>query len=177
VCEAFEDLQVECLRVDADYVPGAAGLDCLLAEHLAERGDVALDEIPRRLRWVLAPQAVDEPRGRHERVGLTEKQRKQRPLFRSSEAYRLAVDRDLERPEELVLDAHPATLLRLRARALPNRARSARVDACAAGRSSVPPSVSALARSHFSFPAKGKRRRHTRSRAPAQRGSSPPAMR
>ena len=62
VRQPLELLQVERVGLDAEDVPGAAGLDRILAERLAEVRDVPLDEIRGRRRWLVGPQLVDEPR-------------------------------------------------------------------------------------------------------------------
>lgn len=94
--EALESSEVELLRLELQPVAGPMPLDALGAQHLAEPVHVHLerrDGGPRRLG---APESVDDPVSRCDRVRVQEQQRQQGPLLRRSQRERPCVPDDLD---------------------------------------------------------------------------------
>src|SRR5215211_1662250 len=77
--------EVEFVGLDAEQVAGAACLQPLRGEQLAQVGDVDLERRPRRLRGVLAPESVDQCVAGDDLVRMQEEDRKQGALFTAAE--------------------------------------------------------------------------------------------
>jgi hypothetical protein len=78
----------------------------------AQLRHVTLDDVRRRLRRRLVPEAVDQPVERDNLVRVRQQQRKQRTLMPASERDRVPVHHHIERTKNPVLDVHPPTLPR-----------------------------------------------------------------
>ena len=89
--QALEAHDVDRLRVDVERVAGLAGLQRPGRQRLAQRRDVDVDHLDRRLRDVLAPQVVDEALDRDRPVGVQQQPREQRARLATPELERLAV--------------------------------------------------------------------------------------
>ncbi len=68
--QPLESGEVELVLLDAQQVARRARLDTLLAERLAELGDVDLERLPPALRCLLVPECIDQAIGRHDLVGM-----------------------------------------------------------------------------------------------------------
>ena len=90
--EPLEAVQIEGERGSAQRVRGPARLDRVAAERLAQRGDAALHEVVGGRGRVLAPELVDQPLGRDERVGADEQQDEERLVAPGPERDRPAVE-------------------------------------------------------------------------------------
>ena len=145
VRQLLESLQVESPGLDANDIPGAAGLDRLLPQGLAQPGDVPLDEVRGRARRVVPPETVDQPRRGNDDVGSAEEQDERRPLLGRAEPRGTSVHRYLQRAEHAILDGHRATILPPPARPLRAGRPSATVASCACGPSYLQTPVSACA--------------------------------
>ena len=99
--ELLEAVHVELARLDADEVAGRARHDPVGAERLPERVHVHLERTA-GARWrCLAPDAVDQPVGRHGLVRVEQEERQKRARARSAERDRRAVvPGHLQRPEQ-----------------------------------------------------------------------------
>ncbi len=104
--ENLELVEVERARGDVEHVAGAARLDHLFPQRLPQARHVALDEVRGRRRRLIAPEAVDDPAHRHERVRRKQEQRERRTLFPAAQIQRAAVASCLERAEHAVIDVH-----------------------------------------------------------------------
>ena len=98
--QAVEPRQVERARLDAEQIPGQARLEHALVEQLAQLRDVDLHGLDRGRRRLLAPEVVDEPRGRHQLVRVQQQHGEHRPLLRPTQRQLTALAADRERPQD-----------------------------------------------------------------------------
>jgi hypothetical protein len=91
-------VKVERIRSDLNGVAVAARDDRILAQHLAQMGDRALDEVGGAGRRSVPPDLVDEAMNRNNGVGLSQQQHEQRPVSRRTELDRPPPDDRLQRP-------------------------------------------------------------------------------
>jgi hypothetical protein len=94
--QALEVLRVDRAGADAQLI-ALASRDDLRAvrarrERLAQLRHIHLDQLARRRRRLLAPQAVDQTRGRDRRSGVERQQRQQRARLAAAERDRAPVD-------------------------------------------------------------------------------------
>jgi hypothetical protein len=109
---ALEAVQVERVRSHLDEVAVSAGRDRVLAQHLAQMRDGALDEVGGARRRSVTPDLVDQAMDRNHHVGLGEQQHEQRPVARSAEVDRAPLDDRLQRTEHAVFDPHDGSIPR-----------------------------------------------------------------
>ena len=100
LAQALEPGQVELVGLDPQQVARLTGHDPLLAEHLAEPGDVHMERLLRGLRRIVLPQAVRQPVGRDDGVGVEEQHRQQRALLRAPEIQEPALRCHFQRAED-----------------------------------------------------------------------------
>ena len=106
--QPFEPSGIHILAGETQLVAAAVrGDHVLLAERLAQMGDVELDELERRGRRVVTPEAVDQPVRADRRSGLQRQHREHGALLGAAEADRAVITDGLDRPEEV--DAHLTT--------------------------------------------------------------------
>ena len=91
-------------------------LDAVVAERLPEVRDIGLDDVPRLLGRLLAPDLVDQGLGGHELVRADEQMREDRALLGPAERDRAAPRVHLERPQDAELHRPPVHPPRLPAR-------------------------------------------------------------
>ena len=119
--EALEALHVDVIDLDAQLIAPPAGDDraVAVAHHQpSQLGDVALDELRRARRRLLAPQALHEPVGGHRLVRAEREHRQHAALLGGGDRCRVAADLELHGSEETNLHVN-ATLNRRRARDKP----------------------------------------------------------
>jgi hypothetical protein len=75
-----------------------------LPELLAQDGNVVLDDLLRRLRWVVTPELVDQPLGRDDLVRVQEQKAEQRSLASTPNRKAAPVLADFEWTEDAVVD-------------------------------------------------------------------------
>ena len=80
-------MQVERVAIDAQPIPGCLRDEGVGVEMLAERVDIALDELRRGGGWTLSPELVHEPRGRDDLVRVEEQHAEQRAGLRCAEPH------------------------------------------------------------------------------------------
>ncbi len=90
---------VNLLGGDVELVPRRARDQHPRRQHLPQLGDVDLDHLGRRVRRLLAPEVVDQPRGRHGPPGAEREHGEERPLLAASEGDGVAAVEDLEGPQ------------------------------------------------------------------------------
>jgi hypothetical protein len=114
--QPLEDVKVEPIGLDACHVAGAPCLDRITADRLAKLRDRPLDEVRHAGRRLLAPNGVDDPRGRHQAAGLSQQDDQHAAVARPSELDRPTVDERRNRSQQPVLNGghagDPATLTR-----------------------------------------------------------------
>ena len=105
--ERLEALEVELARLERDRVPRGARDDPIVRpERAPQPRDVDLQRLRRRRRRVLAPQHVDQPRGRDGLLAMRQQQRRQqRALLGGRQLDRAGWAADPERPEDR--EVHP----------------------------------------------------------------------
>ena len=107
--EPLEVGQVEVVGADRQHIAVAPRRDRVAAQRFAQLRDVALDQVGRGLGRIVVPDTVDQPLGRDRSVCLGEEERQQDALPRPADRDRIAVDEDLERPEDPELSCHGGT--------------------------------------------------------------------
>ena len=113
--QPFELLQVELLRSDANHVSGRPRLEpCVLAEHLAELGDLAVHLRRRRGRCAPRIELIGEAVDRDDPVGIEQQDRERRPLLRPAERKRSFIPDDLERAQDPELEHRLTVAVRSR---------------------------------------------------------------
>ena len=98
--EAFEPMDVDGGRVDAQPVSRRVCLDQAATEPLAERGHVALQGGLRRLRGRGAPEGIDEVVSRDDLICTKEEEPQQHPLLWPRGSQVAPVGLDPQRPEQ-----------------------------------------------------------------------------
>ena len=97
--ETLEAVQIETIRLDAELVARRPGDDRLVAERLAELGDVRLQDLRRRGRRTTGPEILDQPVARHGLVRVQEQDRQERTWLRRIQRDDAAFGYRFERPE------------------------------------------------------------------------------
>ena len=105
--EPLEARQVELVRVEADPVAVAEGLDAVGADRAAQAVDVDLQRGPRGVGRLLAPDRVDETLPRDDAAAVEKELGEDGALLRAAERQRHAVRDRLHRPEDAKLDLDP----------------------------------------------------------------------
>ena len=80
--EALEAVQIEAARLDAELVAPRPRDDHVVAERLAELGDVRLQDLRRSGRRAAGPEILDQPVARHGLVRVQEQDRQERTWLR-----------------------------------------------------------------------------------------------
>ena len=96
----FEPRDVQLLRLDADTVGVAPGLEPVGADRATQPVDVHLKGADRARRRPVAPERVDEPLARDRRAAPEEELRQKRPLLRAAQCDRAALADHLDRPQQ-----------------------------------------------------------------------------
>jgi hypothetical protein len=102
--EALEPSEVELLGLELQPVAGPMPLDALGAEHLAEPVHVHLERRDGGPRGLGAPESVDDPVSRCDRVRVQEQEGQQGALLRRSQRERPFVPDDLDGSQDAELD-------------------------------------------------------------------------
>ena len=110
--ERLEARGIDLLGRNRENVPAPAALDPPVAEHLAQPRYVRLQRVPCRIGWILAPEIIDQPFGRHGPVRLKDQVRQDGALLGPADRKRTAIIQDLHGPEHPEL--HAATVRRRR---------------------------------------------------------------
>jgi hypothetical protein len=100
----LEPIHIQRADRNAEDVARSLGPDRLRAQELAELREITLERGLRGRRRILAPNELDEPIGRDDAVPLDEEDRKDSSLARPADVERPAVEANLERAEQCVLD-------------------------------------------------------------------------
>jgi hypothetical protein len=79
-------------------------------QHAPQLRHIQLDHLRRRRRRVLSPQPIDQAIDAHRGVRLQSEHRQQRPLLGRAKRDRPAVERRLDRPEELKIHTDKRSL-------------------------------------------------------------------
>src|SRR5262249_8081019 len=108
--EPLEAPEGEVVSIDSQRIAAAPGLDPLAPDCLPELRDIPLQEVARRLGWIVAPDVVDEAARRDNLACVDEKGGENRALPSSAEWKHAPVFERLERPEDPELDAHASTV-------------------------------------------------------------------
>src|SRR5262249_30332196 len=98
--QVFESFEIEFTRRHPKQIAGWTALDPIGAKQCAQTRDVAVERALGTRRRALSPESVDEVVTGDDLVRAQEQESKQRPLFRPAQRCPLAVDADLEPPED-----------------------------------------------------------------------------
>src|SRR5262245_34358371 len=108
--EPLEAMEIECLVIEPQQIPGLAGLDGVTPEILAEPRDVTLEDVCCGVGWLFGPDLVDEPRGRDDLTGVEQKHGQHGTRARAAELDRRSVNKRLEWAENAKFRPHRATV-------------------------------------------------------------------
>ena len=116
-CLALPHERLEARRIDlfgrnVERVPAPAPLDPPVAQQFAQPGYVALQDVASCIGWLLAPDILDQPFGRHDPVRLKDQLRQNGTLLGPADRKRTTIIQDLHGPEHSKL--HAATVRRHR---------------------------------------------------------------
>ena len=104
--QLLEAVQIERRGIDLDRIAATARGDDVAAEDLAQVRDVALEQVDRGLRRLVAPHLVDQGARRHHLACAQQQHGEDGPLARTAELEPTPDRPCLERTEDTELDAH-----------------------------------------------------------------------
>jgi hypothetical protein len=113
--ESLEPPEVDRFRCHREAVTRPVRLDERSADGPAQAVDIHLKRLGGGTRRRLSPQLVDQPLPRQRLTGCEQQRGEQRPLLRSPERDRPAVENRLERAQNAEFDAHKDPLDAFRA--------------------------------------------------------------